>query len=117
MEYISSIHVKFSFDMFIYILQGGIENTLMKLSDKLGNVAIRTEKQHKEEKKDLKQKIKCVWKFEDQNKWEFNNTSKLSEERFSRRNQKAPNAKRVLDIDIVKMTDFSAENAVISVHV
>lgn len=89
----------------------------MKLSDKLGNVAIRTEKQHKEEKKDLKQKIKCVWKFEDQNKWEFNNTSKLSEERFSRRNQKAPNAKRVLDIDIVKMTDFSAENAVISVHV
>lgn len=50
MEYISSIHVKFSFDMFIYILQRGIENTLMKLSDKLGNVVIRTEKQHKEEK-------------------------------------------------------------------
>lgn len=51
MEYISSIHVKFKFDIFIYILQGGIENTLMKLSDKLGNVVIRTEKQHKEEKR------------------------------------------------------------------
>lgn len=50
MEYISSIRVKFSFDILIYILQGEIENTLMKLSDKLGNVVIRTEKQHKEKK-------------------------------------------------------------------
>lgn len=44
MEYISSIHVKFNFDIFIYILQVGIENTLMKLTAKLGNVATRTEK-------------------------------------------------------------------------
>lgn len=47
MGYISRIYVKFSFDIFIYILQGEIENTLMKLTVKLGNVATRTEKQHK----------------------------------------------------------------------
>lgn len=32
MGYISSIHVKFNFDTLIYIPQGGIENTLMKLT-------------------------------------------------------------------------------------